>query len=144
LDDREGEGKRSSAEIARNYLRGVGVECNQLSTDRNRGGQAYGIDRDGRVLHGHHGRRRGVAERKASEGRAPSPAIRDSSQSDRSQEKTEEGNGRERGLVGQMEETVRNCLKDAAANETWTNEGRHEEFIELEEAAQRQQREQFP
>jgi hypothetical protein len=144
LDDREGEGKRSSAEIARNYLRGICVECNQLSTDRNRGDQAYGIDRDGRVLYGHHGRRRGVAERKTSEGRASSPAIRDSSQSDRSHKQAKKGNGRKGCLVGQMEETVRACLEDAAANETWTNERRHEKFIELEEAAQRQQCDQFP
>ncbi len=35
-------------------------------------------------------------------------------------------------------------MEDAAADEAWTNEGRHEEFIELEEAAERQQRDQFP
>jgi hypothetical protein len=109
-----------------------------LGADRNRTHQANCINSDGRILHGHQGCRRSVPERKASEGRAPPPVIRDSAQSDRSQEKTEEGNGRERGLVGQMEETVRSYMEDAVSNETWTDEGCHEEFIELEEAPKRQ------
>jgi hypothetical protein len=43
-----------------------------------------------------------------------------------------------------MEEAVRTSLKNAVVNEARTYEGGHEEFIELEEAAQGQQRNQFP
>jgi hypothetical protein len=43
-----------------------------------------------------------------------------------------------------MEETVRTSLENAVVNQTRTYEGRHEEFVELEEAAQSQERYQFP
>src|ERR1700722_8509794 len=144
LDDREREGKRSSPQIAWNYLRRIGVECNQLSPDRNRIDYAHCIDSDGRVLHSHQGCRRSVAQGRASEGRATAPAIGDSPQHDRSQKQAKEGNAGKCCLVGQMEKAVRTCMEDAAANETWADEGRHEEFIELEKAAQRHQRDQLP
>src|SRR5579864_4787000 len=80
LDDRERKGKRSSAKIAWNYLRRIGVDGNQLSADRNRTDHAYGIDSDGRVLHGHHSRRHSVAKCKASESRTSPTAVSDSAQ----------------------------------------------------------------
>src|SRR5258708_26725670 len=43
-----------------------------------------------------------------------------------------------------MEEAIRTSLENTVANETGTDKGRHEEFIELEETAQSQQRYQFP
>src|SRR5579864_3985271 len=84
LDDRERKGKRSSAKIAWNYLRRIGVDGNQLSADRNRTDHAYGIDSDGRVLHGHQGRRHSVAKCKASKSRTSPTAVSDSAQTNRS------------------------------------------------------------
>ena len=108
------------------------------------GDEAPQIDAQRRAARRHHQRRNRIPQQREGEDGAAAVAVGDVAEAERGDEQSGEGDGGERRLIGQAEKPLAAALEHARADQAGADIGGHQQVVQLETAADRQQHHQLP